>query len=266
MTEADQLREIFVMPLFNFRLLGIAVAFALALPFSMQSRQAAAAPGVSLVLAIDVSGSVDSSEYALQRSGYVQAFQNPALQNAILNAELGGIAVTVVQWSGSGQQQQSIGWTTIDSATAANDFADAIAGMTRAFDGSTAVGQAINFSAGLMATAPEALRYVIDVSGDGEDNVNGNAFTEAARDAAVASGITINGLPIAGGASLLAFYTDSVIGGPGAFVLQAGTFDDFAGAVQQKLIREITGVPAPAGIAVFGIALAGLGMVRLRRS
>jgi hypothetical protein len=240
------------------------LAAAAALPFVFGAPKAEASTvGLGLVLAIDVSGSVDAQEYALQLGGYVQAFQSVAVQNAIAAAQGGAIYATLVQWSGAGQHVQSVGWTLIDSAASSSAFATALSGVTRAFDGSTAPGDAIRFSQSLFASLPGAvLRQVIDVSGDGTENDGIN--TAAARTAAVNAGTTINGLAI-GGAGLLSWYTNNVIGGPGAFAVQSLTFQAFGAAIQDKLVREITGtVPTPAALALFGVALFGLAAVRRR--
>ncbi|WP_439579791.1 DUF1194 domain-containing protein [Elioraea sp.] len=250
------------------RMTGIrafAAAMVVAAPLGMASKaEAATMVGLELVLLVDVSGSVDAGEYALQKGGYVQAFQSAAVQNAIMNSQLGSIAVTYVEWSGSAQQAQLVNWTLVNDAASANAFAAAIQGTTRAFGGLTAIGSAINYGASLLAADNgfDSLRKVMDVSGDGTSN--DGASVTAARDAAVAAGITINGLTI-GSASLLTYYQNNVIGGAGAFAIGVTDFADFAAAVEQKLIQEITGVPEPTTMALLGFGLAALGMAARRR-
>ena len=246
--------------------LGILLAVLIATDVFAATPVSAVPVSLELALLVDVSSSVDASEFVLQRDGYVNAFQNPAIQAAIANlAGAGGIAVTYVQWSGGAQQQQSVGWTQVVDATTANAFAAAVSGAARAFSGITAPGSAINFTTPLFSNNGfEGTRLVMDVSGDGVQN--SGADTSDARDAALAAGITtINGLAI-GPANILTFYQNNVIGGSNEFAVGVADFDDFAAAVQTKIGREITSTPEPGLFALLGFVLVGLAAVSRRRS
>ncbi|WEF22967.1 DUF1194 domain-containing protein [Paracoccus sp. S3-43] len=238
---------------------------------SLGAANAATAVDVELQLLVDVSGSVDSSEFALQRDGYVNAFKTDAIQNAILgtsNGRLGKIAAELIYWSSASQQAVAVGWSLLDSVSSINTFADAIAAAARPYSGGTDADSAINFGYPRFNTNDyEGTTQVIDVSGDGTSSAT---WTAAARDAALAAGIDrINGLPIGGEKAVEDFYAKSVIGGTGSFLVAAATFGDFSNAVQKKLELEITGgnpapVPLPAAVWLLGGALAGLGAVRRR--
>jgi hypothetical protein len=211
-----------------------------------------------LVLAADVSRSIDDDEFTLQRKGYANAITDPEVLSAIIGGKNHAIAITFVEWAGAGEQNVIVDWTVVRDGEAAAAIATAIMSAPRSFVGRTAIGAAIDFAVQRLQAAPaEAERRVIDVSGDGTNN-SGRAVTEA-RDEAVAAGITINGLAIINNRStpgyayhtqppggLAKYYRENVIGGSDAFLLTVEDFHSFADAITRKLVTEIAGIPVPA--------------------
>jgi Protein of unknown function (DUF1194) len=204
---------------------------------------------LALVLAVDTSGSIDPGEYQLQMQGLAVAFQQPAILDAIRGGRLGAIAVTLVQWSGADEQIQAVAWTMISDEESMMVFASQVAAVPRRLRGSTSISGALAFSGRLFASSGFAGdRQVIDVSGDGSNN--SGIPPEPVRDRLVRSGITINGLAILNDEpNLKEYYAASVIGGDGAFVMVAESYESFSNAILSKLIREIASAPSGRAIA-----------------
>ena len=197
---------------------------------------------LELVLAVDASSSVDDLEFQLQMDGLAKAFRHPKVIEAITAATPGGLAVTLVQWSGIGIRSRAVDWMVVRDAFSSVAFAAEIDQAPRIVaGGATALGNAISYATALLQTnLYQGKRRIIDVSGDGINNEGEYAAT--ARHRAVEAGITVNGLAILNDEPNLArYYLAGVVGGPGAFVLTAVDFADFALAIRQKLIMEITG-------------------------
>jgi hypothetical protein len=230
-----------------------AAAAAFAVP-ARRARAQGAPVDVALVLAVDVSRSIDEDEAKLQREGYRTAMTDPAVMEAIRGGMVGAVAIAYVEWAGAEYQRQVLPWQRISAAADAQLWADRLAEAPRASLSWTSISGGIDFSQRVLADSPfEATRRVIDVSGDGVNNSGGPV--ESARDRAVAEGIIINGLPIVNDrptfgrmppVPLDEYYRESVVGGPGAFVIVAEDFASFGTAVKRKLIREIAALPAPA--------------------
>jgi hypothetical protein len=203
---------------------------------------------IALVLAVDASGSVDMRRFELQKQGYAAAFRNPQVLNSIRSLMTQSIAVTMMQWTGPRLHVQVVDWTLIKDEASAEAFAGAVAAAPRQlFGGGTSISGAIDYSRLLLLQIPfNSVRRVIDVSGDGSNN--SGRPVRIARDEAVQDGIGINGLPIVAiEPDLDRYYFDNVIGGPGAFMIAADSYDTFADAILKKLISEIAGTqPATA--------------------
>jgi Protein of unknown function (DUF1194) len=225
------------------------LAALVAQPFIAGAAFAGQPVDLELILAIDVSGSIDPDEARLQRRGYEQALVSAEVIQAIKAGATGRIAVAYAEWAGLGYYKVVVDWTLVDGLESAKAFVGRLAAQPITTAHRTSVSGAIDQSVPLFAANDyDATRRVIDISGDGANNY-GRLVTDA-RDAAVKQGITINGLPIMGdpnGVSqpsnpdLDLFYRDCVIGGPGAFYVVARGFDDFARAVRKKLILEVAG-------------------------
>ena len=214
---------------------------------------AAAAERVDLllVLAADVSRSVDNAKFQLQREGYAAAISDPRVLDAIRSGRNGRIGLTFVEWSGVGSQRALIDWTTIGDADSAKGFGDRLLEAPRSFADRTSISGAIEFAIGQFARAPyESTHRTIDVSGDGTNNAGRDVTL--ARNEALAQGVTINGLVILSETPLAwnpghtnppggldNYYRNNVIGGPGAFVLVAENFNSFGQAIVKKLIAEV---------------------------
>ena len=204
---------------------------------------------VELVLAVDVSYSMDLDELALQREGYAQAIISKEFLHALKSGPNGRIAITYFEWAASTDQKIIIPWRVIDGPETADAVANEIVKTPIRRASRTSISGAINFAMPLFEESPHrGLRRVIDISGDGPNN-NGMPVTMA-RDAAVEKGIVINGLPIMVKEpsystmdidNLDYYYEDCVIGGPGAFVVTIKDRDKFKEAIRTKLLLEIAG-------------------------
>jgi hypothetical protein len=195
---------------------------------------------LQLVLAVDASGSVNMRRFELQKQGYAAAFRNPRVLSAIRSGISQAIAVTMLQWTGPRLQVHVVPWMVVKDEASAEALAAAIEGVPRKlFGGGTSISGAIDYSRLILAQSPfTATRRTIDVSGDGANNVGRPA--SLARDEAVRDGITINGLPIvAVEPDLDTYYFENVIGGPGAVMVPADSYESFAEAILKKLIIEI---------------------------
>jgi hypothetical protein len=228
------------------------LALLLAVGMTLGLGQGAAGAGevevdLALVLGVDVSYSMDPDEQELQRQGFIEAFRSSLVHDAIRRGMLGRIAVVYFEWAGAADQQVVLPWTVIESAEGANAFSAALAEKPTRRASRTSISGAIDFGVALLArSGVDATRQVIDISGDGPNN-QGRPVT-AARDEALAKGLTINGLPImlkAPGAwdieDLDIYYRDCVIGGQGAFMFPVREREQFVQAVKTKVILEIAG-------------------------
>ena len=229
-----------------------------ALTAAASARAADTPVDLQLVLAVDVSRSINEVEAELQRRGYIEAMTNERVIDAILSGENKRIAVCYTEWAGTHYQMVVIDWTMIDSAGAARRFAEKLSEAPRTSQSWTAVGAALAYAGQRFDDSGfSSRRRVIDISGDGRTNDGPPA--ELVRDKLVAQGIVVNGLPVMMNRTnfgrppdllLDKYYEENVIGGPGSFMIVADNFEHFGRAVRNKLVREVSGLgaawPSPA--------------------
>ncbi|OSQ51233.1 DUF1194 domain-containing protein [Marivita geojedonensis] len=232
-------------------LFALLALLCLLLPRPAQTQAVEVEVDLELVLMVDVSRSMTERELEIQRRGYAEALRSDAVFAALQSGLLQTVAMSYVEWAGT--QEVVIDWRVLHSRADLDAFAEI---LTSRFDPAlrrTSISEALIFGARMIETnAFRGLRRVIDISGDGPNN-QGRAVT-VARDAVLAKGITINGLPLLtqegmGSAwhldGLDIYYETCVIGGPGAFVIPVFDWDDFAEAVQRKLVLEMVSRPVP---------------------
>jgi hypothetical protein len=204
-----------------------------------------------LVLAVDVSQSMDAGEHRLQRAGYVEALLHPEVLRAVQTGIYGRVAITYVEWGGPLSQAVAVPWTLVEDQASARGFAEALTARPMRTIHGTSISGALAFAASLFeANGYDGFRRVIDVSGDGP-NSSGRPVVPI-RDAVLGQGLIVNGLPIMlrqadytpwSIPDLDIYYADCVIGGPGAFVLPVDDPAQLADAIRQKLVLEIAGTP-----------------------
>ncbi|OUS14922.1 hypothetical protein A9Q97_03375 [Rhodospirillales bacterium 47_12_T64] len=210
---------------------------------------------LELVLAVDASTSVSAQEFDLQMRGIAQAFREPQVIQAIAVSGDRGVAVSVIQWANNLLQKVAVDWHLITDEESALAFADRVDETPRfIFGGGTSIGGAITYSTRQMEINDYiGARKVIDISGDGRSNQG--APPELVRNRSTAQGIVINGLTIVNEDPFIdRYYEKFVIGGTGAFVQTATTYEDFGVAMMEKLVKEIGGVPVAQKAPVFKLA------------
>lgn len=205
----------------------------------------AAESDLALVMAIDVSGSIDPGEYRLQHEGIARAFETPAVLAAIAGGPHSAIDVTVIEWSDRDKQVMIVPWTRVSDKASATTFAAQVRAAHRTSAGLTSIGDALLAAAAAFKTLDDhPARRIVDLSGDGIANIGPKPAD--VRDALVAQGITINGLAILQNEPWLSSYYDqNVVGGRGSFLLDVEGYKSFAQAMQEKLINEIAARPVP---------------------
>lgn len=208
---------------------------------------------VALVLTVDASGSIDTPEFQLQKEGIASAVADPEVLSTIQSGRNGRIAIAYVEWGAPGGAQTVVDWMLVGDAASAAGFGDAVLQAPRSIQSYNAIGDAIDLAVKLLDACPcRPTRRIIDVSGDNPDN-RSNHPAPLARDAAVAQGVTINALAIlndgrlgpGGRPWLVEAYERTIIGGFGAFAIAAQSRADFARALREKMVLEISGTALP---------------------
>lgn len=233
----------------RWRILRSAPAGLVAAAFSVAA--AAETPvDVAIVLAVDASASVDGSERVVQRGGYVQALRHADFARAVAAGYTGRVAIAYFEWAGDIHAQSHLAWRVLESPADAEAMARAIEALPDRSDYGTSISRALDFAlAQFDEDPPDSRRRVIDISGDGPNNLG--PPVEAARARVVEAGVTINGLPVLVRPSgtfpqIDRYYEACVIGGPGAFILPADAPEELAAAIRRKLIIEMSGeLPPP---------------------
>lgn len=216
----------------------------------MQATAASPDVDLELVLAVDMSGSMDMEEARVQRLGYLDALRHPDFINAIRGGYLGRIAISYFEWAGMVNEPSVLAWQIIKNAEDAETFAAKLEARPIGTRSGTSISEAILFGANLIESSPySGARRVLDISGDGPNNIG--PPVASARADALARGIVINGLailirPTDLSVTLDRYYAECVVGGPGSFMVPVHEAEDFAAAVRQKLLLEVSGrLPAP---------------------
>jgi hypothetical protein len=228
------------------RFIEVAAVIAGALALPPAARAAPEMVDTALVLAVDVSQSVNDARFALQMEGIAKAFEDPEVQRSIFSGPHRAMFVTLVEWSD--KAAVAIPWTLISSEEEASAFAATLRKTPRKGAEFTCMSRALQLIGDkILPFLPmPANRTVIDMSSDGHDNCNLNPPVDVLRDGLVGENVTINGLPILDGdeaATLEAWYKAHVIGGPSAFIVPAHGYDDFERAMRRKFVTEISEVP-----------------------
>lgn len=217
--------------------------YATALTLGLVPTLGAADCRLALVLAMDVSSSVDAAEDKLQRGGMVAALISPEVEAAFFAADQ-PVALAIYEWSGRYNQEILLDWTMIDSRRALVEAAEVVATSTRSHnDFPTAMGYALGYGATLLERAPRCLKQTLDMAGDGQNNDGFEpvaAYREFPFGDITVNGLVVNAADFEGEVGLIAYYQSQVLYGPGAFMIIADGFDDYERAMRRKLVRELS--------------------------